>query len=137
MDTVQNLVAGTEKSTLSEFSVFCLCAEWCGTCRDYRAGFQALASRFPSIRFLWLDIEDRAEDMGDLDVENFPTLLIMRGGLVLFFGTMLPHAGHLQRTVEVFVAQTREESVAYACSGEERKNWQENEDLQHIGRLKS
>lgn len=87
------------------------------------------------VRFLWLDIEDRADDLGDLDIENFPTLLILRGDLVLFFGTMLPHLGHLQRTIEVFLAQTREESLAYAMSDNERKGWQENADLRSIGRV--
>lgn len=87
------------------------------------------------MRFVWLDIEERADDMGDLDIENFPTLLIMRGNLVLFFGTMLPHLGHLQRTIEVFVAQSPEESLAYANSDGERKRWQENADLRFLGSL--
>ena len=34
-------------TTQPEFLVACLCAAWCGTCRDYRAGFEALAARFP------------------------------------------------------------------------------------------
>lgn len=126
---------GTDDSFPGEFSVYCLCAEWCGTCRDYRAGFLGLAAQFPRVRFLWLDIEDRADDMGDLDIENFPTVLIMRGDLVLFFGTMLPHLGHLQRTIEVFLEQTPEASLAYANSDNERKAWQTNADLRLIGRL--
>ena len=28
--------------TPPEFLIACLCAAWCGTCRDYRAGFDAL-----------------------------------------------------------------------------------------------
>lgn len=73
--------------------------------------------------------------MGDLDVENFPTLLIVRGELVLFFGPMLPHHGHLQRTIEVFLAQSREESLAYANSDGERRSWQANADLRFLGGL--
>ena len=52
-----------------EFLVACLCAAWCGTCRDYRAGFEALAARFPEARFLWLDVEDDGAD-GLPDVEG-------------------------------------------------------------------
>ena len=126
----------TEHPSADTFSVYCLCAEWCGTCREYRPGFQALDAQFPGVRFHWLDIEERADDLGDLDIENFPTLLIMRGELVLFFGTMLPHLGHLQRTLEVFLAQNREESRAYARSDSERKGWQENADLRFLGNLK-
>ena len=81
------------------------------------------------MRFRWLDIEDCADDMGDLDVENFPTLLIRRGSAVLFFGTMLPHLGHLRRTLETFGEQTPEESVHYARSNPERLAWQSNRDL--------
>lgn len=35
--------------------------------------------------FNWLDIEAEAEAMGDLDIENFPTLLIRRGESIVFF----------------------------------------------------
>ena len=136
MDTPKIIAsADAEASSPGAFAVYCLCAEWCGPCRDYRPGFLGLATQFPRVRFGWLDIEERADDLGDLDIENFPTLLIMRGDLVLFFGTMLPHLGHLQRTIEVFLAQTPEESLAYAHSDNERKRWQENADLRFIGRL--
>ena len=112
-----------------EFRVLCLCAQWCGTCREYRSGFEALASVFPGVNFRWVDIEDEAEALGDLDVENFPTLLIARGPLVLFYGTMLPHLGHLERLLETFCAQTFDESLAYTQRGEERLAWQADPDL--------
>jgi thioredoxin 1 len=80
--------------------VTCLCAEWCGTCRDYRSPFFSLAERFPEADFVWLDVEYDAEQVGDLEVENFPTLRIEREGKVLFFGVMLPHVEHLSRLLE-------------------------------------
>jgi thioredoxin 1 len=85
--------------------VACLCAQWCITCRDYRAAFEALA-RAPhaDAAFVWIDIEDDSDWMGDVEVENFPTLLIARGAEVRFFGTMLPHAQQLAR----LLANTRE-----------------------------
>lgn len=112
-----------------EFLVACLCAAWCGTCRDYREGFQALAERFPNARFLWLDVEDDADILDDYDVENFPTLLIQRHDSVLFFGPMLPHHEILQRTVESFHAQSPDESRRYAGSAPERRNWQTGRNL--------
>lgn len=115
-----------------EFSVICLCAEWCGTCRDYRSGFESLAEEFPAMRFRWVDIEDSADEMGDLDVENFPTLLIRRGEDVLFFGTMLPHLGHLRRTLETFSEQSPPESHQYARSNQERRAWQLDGDLRRL-----
>jgi thiol-disulfide isomerase/thioredoxin len=112
-----------------EFLVACLCAAWCGTCRDYREGFQALAERFPNARFLWLDVEDDADILDDYDVENFPTLLIQRHDSVLFFGPMLPHHEILQRTVESFHAQSPDESRRYAGSDPDRRNWQTDRNL--------
>jgi len=112
-----------------EFLVACLCAAWCGTCRDYQAGFQALAARFPNARFVWLDVEDDADILDDYDVENFPTLLIQRHDSVLFFGPMLPHHEILQRTVESFHAQSPDESRRYAGSDPERRNWQTERNL--------
>ena len=79
--------------------VVCLCAEWCGTCREYEALFEAQAQRLDA-RFVWVDIEDHDEVLGPIDVENFPTLLIARGDEVLFFGTVTPHAQTLLRLVE-------------------------------------
>lgn len=80
--------------------VVCLCADWCGTCRDYRALFDALAPAYPGVRFVWVDIEDEADVAGDLDVETFPTLLIADGQTVRFLGPLLPQAGVLSRLIE-------------------------------------
>ena len=80
--------------------VVCLCADWCGTCRDYRALFDALAPAYPGVRFVWVDIEDEADVAGDLDVETFPTLLIADGQTARFLGPLLPHAGVLSRLIE-------------------------------------
>jgi thiol-disulfide isomerase/thioredoxin len=83
------------------FVVSCLCAEWCDTCVDYRPGFFALAEKFPAAQFRWIDIEDQADEVGDLEVENFPTIRVTRGQggkeQVLFHGTQLPIHAHLER----------------------------------------
>ena len=80
--------------------VVCLCADWCGTCRDYRALFDALAPAYPGVRFVWVDIEDEADVAGDLDLETFPTLLIADGQTARFLGPLLPQAGVLSRLIE-------------------------------------
>ena len=84
------------------------------------------------MHFRWLDIEDDADAVGDLDIENFPTLLIGRDGNVLYFGTMLPHPGHLRRILETFAEQSRAASREYALARPELRAWQSNADLQRL-----
>ena len=84
--------------------VACLCAAWCGTCRDYRATFDAVAAGFPDHAFEWIDIEDESalfDDIDlDIDIETFPTVAVVHAGALRFFGPLLPHAGALARIVE-------------------------------------
>ena len=77
--------------------VSCLCAAWCDTCTEYRPGFLALGEKFPEAKFRWIDIEDEADEVGELEVENFPTIRVTRDGQVLFHGTLLPMHAHLER----------------------------------------
>ena len=81
--------------------VACLCAAWCGTCSDYRAVFDALRSEFAgTTRFLWVDIEDDEAALGEVEVDDFPTLLLARGDAVRFFGPLLPHAQTLRQLLQ-------------------------------------
>ena len=80
--------------------VACLCAEWCGSCREYRAAFEAARAARPGARFAWVDIEDHPDVLGAIDVENFPSLMIARGDDIAFFGTVTPHASTLNALVD-------------------------------------
>jgi thiol-disulfide isomerase/thioredoxin len=85
-------------SSSSPLLVACLCARWCGTCRDYQTTFDAaLATLGAAARGVWIDIEDDAALVDNVDVEDFPTLLIARGGELLFFGTITPQPPTLAR----------------------------------------
>ncbi|WP_423192633.1 thioredoxin family protein [Cupriavidus sp. H18C2] len=80
--------------------VACLCADWCGTCKEYQPGFAALAARYPDDCFVWIDVETHSDYLGeDIDIENFPTVLIqpIAGGAPQFYGTVLPHLDVLER----------------------------------------
>ena len=82
-----------------------LCAAWCDSCRDYRATFDALAARLGgAAEFAWIDIEDQADALGDLEVENFPTLLLARGERALFFGPVTPQPQTAERLVQSALA---------------------------------
>ena len=80
--------------------IACLCAQWCGTCRDYRPLFEQLQAEFSTARFAWVDVEDEADLVDPIDVEDFPTLLIASGGQTCFFGTLTPHLETLRRLVQ-------------------------------------
>jgi len=93
--------------TTPEWMVICLCAEWCGTCRDWRPQFVQTAAAHPQARFAWVDIEDRADEVGDVDIETFPTLLIAQHGRVRFLGPVLPQPGQLGRLLASLQGDSR------------------------------
>lgn len=94
--------------------VACLCAQWCLTCGSYRSVFDALAAEMPQVRFVWVDIEDEADLVDPIEVENFPTLLIGVGAEARFFGTVMPHAETLKRMVQTQLAADSKASATDA-----------------------
>jgi thioredoxin 1 len=118
-------------SLLSEgkWVVACLCAAWCDVCRQYRAGFEELAAQHPDKYFLWIDIEDEADVVGDFDVENFPTLLIQRDDTVAFFGTVLPDTRQANRLLLAQTEKSVDELHSEASYSPEKKKWQSDCNL--------
>jgi thioredoxin-like negative regulator of GroEL len=91
----------TISSASGTLDVVCLCAGWCNNCTAYRPLFDSLQAQFEGrARLHWLDIEDEAEVVGDLDIETFPTMLIMKGDVPLFMGPLTPQAGVLVNLVQ-------------------------------------
>ena len=83
--------------------VVSLCADWCDTCREFRSAFESIASTRPHASFVWIDIEDDSTIAGDIDIENFPTLAIYRGDMVLHFGISLPQQATVARLVDAMI----------------------------------
>jgi len=92
--------------------VACLCAQWCGTCRDYRPLFDQLQAEFAAAQFVWIDIEDEADLVDPVEVDNFPTLLVVADGQARFFGTLTPHIDTLRRILQTQLSAERAPSVA-------------------------
>ncbi len=82
------------------FVVIALCAAWCNTCDDFRIGFERLALERDDSTFIWMDIEDDADFIGDVEIENFPTLAIFLRGRLLHFGVSLPQASLVGRLLQ-------------------------------------
>ncbi len=114
------------------WTVACLCAGWCGTCTTYRATFDQLAARHPGVHFVWIDIEDQADIVGELDIENFPTLLIQHDETVAFFGTVLPDPALAERLLAAQQATPAAELARLAGSSEERRSWQRDSNLKTL-----
>lgn len=104
--------------------VACLCAAWCDVCKQYRAGFDALAALHPEQQFVWIDIEDQADLVGDLDVENFPTILMQQGDTVAFYGTMLPEPRQVSRLLQAQLERSAGELQRESLSTPQRQQWQ-------------
>jgi thioredoxin-like negative regulator of GroEL len=83
--------------------VICLCAEWCAVCREWREPFEQLAAAHPQLHFAWVDVEDEAQAMGDVDIETFPTMLVAQGDSPRFFGPVQPSAAQLSRLLASLV----------------------------------
>ena len=77
--------------------VACLCAGWCRVCDSYHDVFAQLRENHPGVRFVWVDIEDDEELVGDLEVETFPTLLVGRGQTLQFIGPVTPQLATAER----------------------------------------
>jgi thiol-disulfide isomerase/thioredoxin len=85
--------------------VACLCAQWCGVCREWRPVFEAQARALPQLRFAWIDVEDEADAMGDVDIETFPSLLVAHGDEPLFLGPSPPSGAGLARLLASLQSQ--------------------------------
>jgi hypothetical protein len=87
--------------------VFCLCAAWCRLCEAYAAVFARvgaeLAAAHPGLRWRWVDVEDEAETLDDLDIETFPTLLVLAPEGLRLAGAIAPQEDTLRRLLRACV----------------------------------
>lgn len=101
-------------TTAPNWTVACLCAAWCRTCDEFRPIFDAHARTQPAAAHHWIDVEDEADDIGDLDIETFPTLLLARDGVPVFFGPVPPRAGTIDSLAAALGAAARPTPVGAA-----------------------
>ena len=91
--------------------VVCLCAAWCTTCGEFRDTFDRLAKSGGGARYVWLDVEDDSALVGDIEIENFPTLAVFRGDKPLFYGVTMPQEGVVARTLASLTRDDRDPAV--------------------------
>ena len=59
-------------------------ASWCGACKDFAPVFERVAERHPEHTFCKYDTQENKEFTSALGIDNIPTLLLFRDGLLLF-----------------------------------------------------
>ncbi len=88
--------------------VACLCARWCTVCRSWQGEFVRLArdcgTLFGQARWLWVDVEEQADELGDFEPENFPVLAVQRGDELLYCATLPQQAGNWKRLLHTLRA---------------------------------
>lgn len=96
--------------------IACLCAAWCGTCRDWQPVLEPWAATQPGLKLLWVDIEDEADwlDPLDLEIDTFPTLLLARQDRALFLGPVVPQLASVNRLLERLGAAPPADTVQLA-----------------------
>jgi thioredoxin 1 len=87
--------------TPDSLHVACLCAAWCRLCDGYRPVLEQVEAELRAAgaapRWHWIDIEDEAELVGELDVQTFPTIVVCDADHVRFAGPVTPQPETLLR----------------------------------------
>ena len=76
--------------------VYCLCAAWCGSCRTIKPELEGLST--DEFHLYWVDIEDHADALGDVEILAFPTIVVTNTqGKIHYVGSIEPRLSHLKR----------------------------------------
>lgn len=59
-------------------------AAWCGPCRTFAPVYEKVSLQHPEIVFGKVDTEAQPELAGSFNIMSIPTLMIIRGGVVLY-----------------------------------------------------
>jgi len=66
----------TEGYVLIDFS-----ATWCGPCKAIAPFFNSLKDKYPSIKFLKIDIDENQEMARKYNINNIPAFILFKDGL--------------------------------------------------------
>lgn len=86
-------------------TIWCLCAEWCVICREFKTAFLNMQFEQPEHEWHWTDIEDHDEVLCDIDVQGFPSIVIWSStDQWCFAGTIEPRTDTLLRLIRSSLA---------------------------------
>ena len=75
-------------------------APWCAPCRGFAPTFEKVASEHPDCVFAKLNTEAEKELRNRLGIQNIPTLIVYRDGIMLYREAGSPPASALKELIE-------------------------------------
>lgn len=76
-----------------------LWAEWCGPCRAFGPVFEKAAEANPDIVFGKIDTEVERELAAGFQITSIPTLMVFRGGIIVFSQPGALNASQLDQVI--------------------------------------
>ncbi|WP_231480664.1 hypothetical protein [Thiomonas sp. FB-Cd] len=70
--------------------------------------------QFPQASWIWVDVEDKVEVLGDFEPDNFPVLAVQRGAHLVFCATLPQQTGIWQRLIEELGALDQTQALKQA-----------------------
>jgi thioredoxin len=63
------------------YVLICAGATWCGPCKAISPFFNSLKDKYPSIKFLKIDIDENQEMARKYNINNIPAFILFKDGL--------------------------------------------------------
>ena len=74
----------TEMTSQNGIVIIDFWAEWCGACKDFNPIYEKVADKFSQHIFAKIDTVKEKKLTSVLEIENIPTLMIYRDGILIF-----------------------------------------------------
>lgn len=83
---IKNINYGNFTETTSQDGIVIIdfWAEWCGACKDFNPIYETVADKFLQHTFAKIDTVKEKKLTSVLEIENIPTLMIYRDGILIF-----------------------------------------------------
>ena len=95
------ITADTLNDTIDQNDIVLLdfWAEWCGPCRAFGPVFEKAAEANPDIVFGKIDTEVERELAAGFQITSIPTLMVFRGGIIVFSQPGALNASQLDQVI--------------------------------------
>jgi len=94
-------------------------AEWCGPCKRFGPIFEAASEKHPGLTFAKVDTEENQDIAGALEITSIPTLMVVKGGMLLYREAGALNAAQLDGLITEVEKVDIEKLKAEAAAGAE------------------